>query len=119
MNPSHQLSITLKFVSCWHNSSIPEQPYKGNGKVVPVHTMKAYGWSGGRTPLILTPGSGWRQVVSLMKRLLYPQRKNHLAPKQQNSEWKSQLVWSYCRREKSLAPGRIYTLDHPTCSLTF
>ena len=54
-----------------------------------------------------------------MKWLLHPQRKNHLAPTQQDNEWYSQTVWTSWRREKSLAPGRIWILDHLTCRLTF
>jgi hypothetical protein len=100
---TYWLSIKWKFVFCWHKSSILEQWYKGNSRA-----------GGGTTPLILTPRS-----VSLMKWLLYPQRKNHLAPNQQNNEWYSQTVWTFWRRGKSLAPGRIWTLDHPTCRLTF
>jgi len=108
MNPSHLLSIAWKFVFCWHESSILEQPYKGNSKS-----------GGGTAPLILTPCSEWREVVSLIKWLLYPQGKNHMAPTQQENEWDLQPVWTFWRREKSLAPGRIWTLAHPTSRLTF
>jgi hypothetical protein len=42
------------------------------GKVVPVHAMKAYGWSRGIAPLILNLGTRWRCVVNFTPRSLYP-----------------------------------------------
>lgn len=41
------------------------------GKVVPVNAMKAYKWSGGIAPLILSFGSRWKWMVSLMLQPLY------------------------------------------------
>jgi hypothetical protein len=50
-----------------------------NGKVVPVHNMKACRGSKGIPPLILDLGAKWRWVVNIMPRPLYP-RKQHRYP---------------------------------------
>jgi hypothetical protein len=41
------------------------------GKVVPVHTMKAYRGRKGKVPLIRNLGTGWRRVTFITIVLLY------------------------------------------------
>lgn len=43
-----------------------------NGKLVPVHAMKAYRTSGGRAPLIFNISIRCRWVISLIPQILYP-----------------------------------------------
>lgn len=76
---------------------------KVKGKVVPVHAMKAYKGNGGTDLLILKPGSGWRQVVSLTLKPLYPYRKTPV-PNAQNARWGPSQSGCFWRRE-NLLPG--------------
>jgi len=46
------------------------------GEAVHVHAVKAYRAGGGKTPLILNLGTGWRWVVNFMPRPLYTPAKS-------------------------------------------
>jgi hypothetical protein len=43
--------------------------------------------------------------------------KEALIPFEQEVGWAPEPVWMFWKREKSLTPARILTLDHPACSL--
>jgi len=82
------------------------------GKVVPVHVTKPHRGSRGIAPLILNLGNRWGSAVSFMLHLLHPHGK--ISGYQLNRCGLTQgLVWTFWRREKSLARPRIQTPDHP------
>jgi hypothetical protein len=72
--------------------------------------------SRGTAPLILSCDSRWRWIVNFMPWLLYP-GKEHQHPS--NRRLGRPQSWSGCfwKREKSLAPTGIWTLDRPARSL--
>jgi len=70
--------------------------------------MKAYRGVGGMDPLFLTLGIGWRVVVSVTPQLLYP-REGTLVPTVQEAGWVPDWVWTFWRKELSLATAGIRT----------
>ena len=63
------------------------------------------------TPLILDLGTRWRCVVNLTSRPLYPEESTPV-PTEQETGW-APVIWTLCRKEKSLAPARNRTPDRP------
>jgi hypothetical protein len=73
--------------------------------------MKAYKASRGIAPLILNLSIRWKCVVNSAPWALYPHGKNPSVPIDQEAGWASELVWTFWRREKSLATAENQTLD--------
>jgi hypothetical protein len=75
------------------------------GKMVPIHVKKAYKWSRGKAPVILTPGTTWRWMVNFAPRSLYARRKK---PRYQfHKSWMAHKVaWTISRTEKESHPCR-------------
>lgn len=48
---------------------------KGKSKAILVHATKVYRRSGSIAPLLLKLGTGWRRMVSVMRRSLYSQQR--------------------------------------------
>jgi len=72
--------------------------------------MKAYMGVGGLDPLFLNLGTGWRWVVSVTPQPLYP-REGTLVPTVQEAGWAPEWVWTFRRKEPSLATAGIRTPD--------
>jgi hypothetical protein len=87
------------------------------GKVVSAHTMKMYRRSIGITPLILDLGTRWRRVVNFTSQTLYSLGKTSV-PNEQEAGFAPEPVWTFWRREKSVATAGIQTPDCTTHSLT-
>jgi hypothetical protein len=87
---------------------------QNDGKVVPLHTIKAYRGSRGRDPLTVNLGTRWRWLVCLTPRLLYPWVNSP------DTYWlggwvgpsKSEHSW-----EEVNSPARIWIPDHPAFGL--
>jgi hypothetical protein len=79
-------------------------------EIVPVQAMKAGRGNRGVAPPILNLGVRWRCVVNIMPRPLYP-REITPVPTEQKAERAPELVETFWRREKSLAPTEFRTPD--------
>jgi hypothetical protein len=78
--------------------------------------MKAFRGRRGIAPLILNPGNRFRSVVKVM---IWPLFSWVIAidPIEYEAAWVPEMVWTFWRREKFLAPTGIQTPDHPACDL--
>ena len=107
----HDIEIaSLCKVSCQVKHSAQSRNY-----TVPLQAMKAYSGRRRTAPLILKLGTRWRSVVNFTPRPLYP-RERKPVPTKLDAVWAPDLVWTFCKREKSLATTGIRTPDPPTGS---
>jgi hypothetical protein len=68
--------------------------------------MKEYRGRRGIAPLILNIGARWRGVVKFMPSWFIPRERTPITI-EEKAGWAQELVWNFCRREKSLAPTGI------------
>jgi hypothetical protein len=82
---------------------------------VALQAMKVYRGRRRIAPLILKLGTRWWWVVNFTPRPLYPRERKPVITELE-PVWAPDLVWAFCRREKSLATTGIRTPDPPTRS---
>jgi hypothetical protein len=86
-------------------------------KFYPPMPWRHIGGSGGIALFILNLGTRWKWVANFTLQLLYLQERTPV-PIEQEAGWATEVVWTFWRREKSLAHTGIWTPDSPpACSL--